>query len=210
MSGFSPQLSQREYPNESEIVSPLTPSEITREDYVMLPAEQGTYQALRLMASCVRGECGPDFSGYQDGFNTRAANQIVSSLGAKTQDALIAALFQFVRDHIRYVDHPAFMQVVQDCKRTLQLKSGDCVSKSVCLATLLACLGIESKFVAQHPSAQQAFNHVYVEIDGGAGGGAITLDSIADGKDGRPFFNVGDRQKLPDSEDSFELSWSIF
>lgn len=187
-----------------EVVSAPTPPKITRTDYTMADGEQGTYQALRLMASAVRGECEPDYSGYQDKFNRRFANQIVAeNRGAYD---VVATLFYFVRDQIRYVNHPMNLQVVQDCRRTLELKTGDCVSKSVCLSTLLACLGIPSRFVAQHPNHDQSFSHVYVECEGGGGG--ISLDSIADGKEGRPLFGVGERQSLPDG--GFEMPWKIF
>lgn len=156
------------------------------------------------MAAAVRGEMEPDYSGYQDEFNRRAASQIVFSSGAKTREDQIAALFAFVRDRIRYLDHPPHMQVCQDARRTLQLKTADCVSKSILLSTLLATQGIESQFIAQRPSHESGFSHVYVEIvDSG-----MALDSICDGKEGRPMFGVGDRNKLPD--EGFELSWSIF
>jgi len=187
-----------------ETVSASAPSNITRTDYVMADGEQGTYQALRLMADAVRGDCGPDYSGYLDDFNYRAANQIVSGLGIRGAHDVIAALFRFVRDQIAYVNHPMNLQVVQDCRRTLELRTGDCVSKSVCLATLLAAQGIPSRFVAQHPNHDQSFSHVYVETSEGQ----VALDSIADGKEGRPLFSVNQRPLLPNG--GFEMPWKIF
>jgi hypothetical protein len=202
MGGFSPQFSPSEYPTRVETISPPNPRSITKTDYPMADAERGTFQALALMASCVRGECEPDYSGFEDEFNCRVASEIVNQR-SKSQRDQIAALYFFVRDNIVYLDHPIGNQVVQDCRRTIELGSGDCVSKSVCLATLLACLEIQSKFVAQHPSDNQAYSHVYVEtLDG------LALDSIADGKENRPFYQPGYRQKLPDL--GFETSWNIF
>src|SRR5262245_31465660 len=100
MSGFFPEPnSHREYPT-VEFVSPLTP--FTQSEYPMASAEQGTFQALRLMTSAVLGECPPDFSGFRDEFNIRAAIKIVnSSSGANERHGLskIAALFCFVRDN---------------------------------------------------------------------------------------------------------------
>jgi transglutaminase-like putative cysteine protease len=215
MSGFSPFISHSEYPLRSEIVSPLAssvfafedPQPITRTDSVMMPAEQGTFQALRLMAAAVRGECPPDFSGYQDEFNYRVAISVVSGLRSKNPSNEIATLFRFVRDNIIYVEHPIGEQIVQDCRRTLELGTGDCVSCSVCLATLLGSIGRISRFVAQHPSAEQAYSHVYLEcLD--HFGDWIALDPIANGRGGRPLFNVGDRNRLPDG--GFETSWNIF
>jgi hypothetical protein len=162
--------------------------------------EQGTFQALDLMAQCVRGECSPDYSGCNDPYNYRVAALVVERLLDSNEVA--ATLFYFVRDKIAYLDHPIGEQVVQDCRRTLEFKTGDCVSKSVCLATLLGSLGIESCFVAQHPTHEQAYSHVYVECNG------LALDSIADGKGNRPLFMPGQRQQLPDY--GFETKWSIF
>jgi transglutaminase-like putative cysteine protease len=206
MSGFSPQTSQREYPSWVENISPLaSPSEPTRTEWIMPEREQGTFRALDLMAACVRGECPPDYSGYQDQFNYRVATTVVGNLDERVSDntdRAVAALYVFVRDQIAYLDHPPGEQVVQDARRTLEFRTGDCVSKSVCLSTLLASLGIESYFVAQHPSHDQAYSHVYIECRG------VALDPIADGKNGRPLFSVGHRQVLPDG--GFETKWTIF
>lgn len=209
MAATSPHTAISESQTGSSFVNAATPffEYVSREDYLMLPAEQGSYQALRLMASAVRGECSPDYSGYSDPKNKSASIEIIGGLSRWPADnrGLIDALFRFVRDRIEYLDHPMGNQVVQDCQRTLQIGSADCVSKSVCLATLLASLEIPSRFVAQHPSADDAFSHVYVEtLDG------IALDSIADGRAGRPLFQIGNRQRLPNTQDSFELNWDIF
>ena len=163
----------------------------------------GTFQALALMAAAVRGECGPDYSGFQDEFNIRAAAEIRRAYRDVTNDPL-AALFYFCRDHIAYVDHPFNTQQVQDSRRTIERRTGDCVSKSVCLATLLATQGIHSRFVAQCPDGTD-YTHVYVEVwrDGWIG-----LDPVANGTDNRPFGDVGWRQALPDG--GFESTQEIF
>lgn len=190
----------------SRFIDSATPA-VSRSAYPIPGDERGTYESLRLMACAVLGEMEPDYSGYRDECNYRVAIEIVSGLGVTNwgsrQNDSIAALFNFVRDQIDYIDHPPYQQVVQDCRRTLQFRSGDCVSKSVCLSTLLGALQIETQFVAQHPAPESSFTHVYVElIDGTA------LDSICDGKQGRPLFQVGDRHHIPDN--GFEMSWKIF
>lgn len=160
----------------------------------------GTFQTLDAMARAVRGEISPDFSGYQDPYNAAAA----ATIGQESINAAVA-LLRYVRDSIQYLDHPFNMQVVQDCRRTLEIGSGDCVSKSVCLATLLACLGIESRFIAQATDGQD-YDHVYVEayVDGQW----VALDPTADGKDGRPLGDVGWRNQLP--QGGTETPFNIF
>jgi len=174
--------------------------------YPLADGAGGTLQTLSLMRECVIGQAPPDYSGYTDPHNLSAATQICAMSGNAdaTQQAQIAALFAFCRDQISYIEHPFNMQVVQDCKRTLESRQGDCVSKSVCLATLLACMGITSRFVAQAPD-DDGFTHVYVEAWGD--NDWLALDPIADGQQGRPLGDVGWRQQLPDG--GFETPYEI-
>lgn len=161
---------------------------------------EGTFQTLDAMAQAVRGEISPDFSGYQDPQNAQAAEAI--SRGSVSASA---ALLRFVRDSILYVDHPFNLQVVKDCRRTLESASGDCVSKSVCLSTLLAACGIDSRFVAQAMDGKN-YDHVYVQalLDGQW----VSLDPTADGRDGRPLGDMGWSQQLP--EGGRETPYTIF
>lgn len=165
----------------------------------MADGAAGTFQALSAMAACVRGEVSPDFSGHQDEFNRRAAESIVSGVHGTDTRGEIAALFFFVRDCLVYRNHPWNQQRVQDCRRTLEIGSGDCVSKSVCLSTMLAALGHPSRFVAQSSDGCE-YSHVYVEAwDGGAW---VALDSIVEQA------TPGWSQQLPDG--GFETTWPIF
>lgn len=166
----------------------------------------GTLQTLGAMRQAVLIGLPPEWVSYRDGSNKYAALGITSG-----QVDPIEALYIFVRDRIAYIDHPWNMQVVQDAKRTLQKQTGDCVSKSVLLATLLAAIGIKSRFVAQ-ASTWEGFDHVYVEAlrgqEGEMGAGWVALDPTADGKDGRPFSVIGWTQHLADG--GFEMTYTIF
>ncbi len=166
----------------------------------LLGGDAGTFQTLDVMAQSVRGEIPPDYSGYRDAYNAQAAGAIV-------RGNVIApvALLRYVRDQISYVDHPWNMQVVKDCRRTLESGSGDCVSKSVCLSTLLASCGITSRFVAQATDGQN-YDHVYVQAR--LDGKWVSLDPTADGIEGRPLGDVGWSQVLPDG--GIETPYSIF
>jgi transglutaminase-like putative cysteine protease len=155
------------------------------------------------MARAVHGEISPDFSGYKDAHNAQTAAAIAR--GSAIAGSRIVALLRYVRDEILYADHPWNMQVVKDCRRTLDSRSGDCVSKSVCLATLLACLGIESRFVAQATDGAN-YDHVYLQAL--ADDQWISLDPTADGRDGRPFGDAGWSQQLPAG--GIETPYTIF
>ena len=150
----------------------------------------GTKQSLEVMVRAVAGQVPPDFSGFNDPYNRALAQSVVGG-----SDDPVNALFQFVRDGIRYVEHPINLQVVKDCPRLVESGEGDCVSKSVCLATLLTAIGYTPRFVAQDPDGH-GFSHVYVEVEMGAGDW-IALDPTADGQGGRPLGGVGWRQALP-------------
>ena len=161
---------------------------------------QGTWQTLNAMRACVLGQVPPDYSGYQDEFNISAAGTICANAPGQEAKAQIAALFNWVTQNITYEPHPFNQQVCQDAKRTIDLRRGDCVSLSVLLATLLACLGYRSQFVAQFVDGEDA-SHVYVEVFL-PNGETLALDAVA--KD-QP---IGWRQKTLDG--GFETEWPIF
>lgn len=163
--------------------------------------DAGTFQTLDAMKAAVHGRVGPDYSGYQDEFNIRAANSICARGTSPGHDVRrqIAALFDWVCRNIQYQEHPINQQTLQDARRTLELRKGDCVSLSVLLATLLACLGYKSQFVAQWVDGESA-SHVYVEVllpDGN-----IALDAVACDQP------MGWRQPLLDG--GYEVPWPIF
>lgn len=164
------------------------------------PGLDGTLQTLSVMAQAVRGEISPDHSGWSSPDNQQVAASIV-----RGSDNEAAALLRFIRDQIHYVEHPWDMQVVQDCRRTLESRAGDCVSKSVCLATLLGARGIVSRFVAQAPDG---VNHDHVYVEALINGQWVPLDPTADGLNGRPLGDVGWRHVLP--EGGIETPYPVF
>src|SRR5262245_7139502 len=160
---------------------------------------EGTFQSLDAMKAAVLGQIPPDYSGYLDEWNRRAAEKICANAPGQIPHAQIAALFKYVTHAIKYVPHPPNEQHVQDCRRTLEIGSGDCVSKSVCLATLLACLGHVSRFVAQCLDGD-SYSHVYIECQ--IKGSWLALDPVAEDKP------MGWFQSVPDG--GHETTWPIF
>jgi transglutaminase-like putative cysteine protease len=164
----------------------------------LLDGDAGTFQTLDAMKDAVLGRIGPDYSGFNDPFNIRAARSICA--GATGETAQIMSLFNWVIANITYEPHPINQQTLQDARRTLELKKADCVSLSVLLATLALCLGLRPRFVAQWVDGESA-SHVYVEVlmpDGDW----LALDAVA--KD-QP---IGWRQQTLDG--GFECAWEIF
>ena len=69
---------------------------------------------------------------------------------------------EFVRDHIRYVKDILEIETIQSPSQTVRQGAGDCDDKSTLVATLLACLGHSSRFVAIG-FAPGKFSHVLVQ-----------------------------------------------
>lgn len=164
----------------------------------LLDGSDGTYQSLEVMAQAVRGEIGPDYSGFQDEWVKGVAESVCVGRTGHTREQ-IAALFQFVTQRIEYVLHPMNMQVCQDARRTIEIGNGDCVSMSVLLTTLLACLGYKPYFIAQFVDGEEA-SHVYVGLR--LNGEEIRLDPVAKNEP------MGWSQ--PTDDGGFELEWRIF
>jgi|SRR5215510_122541 len=170
-------------------------------NYEELPdGVEGTFRSLDAMAECVRGEVGPDYSGFLDPKIRDFADRLTWRARGSDQDE-IAALYDFVAHRITYVEHPPNEQVCQDALRTIQIGSGDCVSKSVLLATLLLARNIPARFVAQYTGDSDMYSHVYVEAQM-RDGAWLALDPVASDKP------IGWSQPLP--ADGFETTWPIF
>jgi hypothetical protein len=178
--------------------APAVSSSHSIEYRALADGDSGTFQTLEAMKDAVLGRIGPDYSGYRDSFVCRAAHSICAKSGCSGQ-AQIAALFDFVARQIKYEAHPIDQQVLQDARRTIEIGSGDCVSKSVLLATLLACFGHKPFFIAQWVDGVSA-SHVYVGLN--LNGEELRLDPVAEDEP------MGWSQPLLDG--GFERAWRIF
>lgn len=74
----------------------------------------------------------------------------------------ISAIYNFVRDRIRYVRDVLGVETLQTPEKTLEFKAGDCDDKSVLLAALLGAIGHPTRLVAVGFSPGR-FSHVYVQ-----------------------------------------------
>lgn len=87
---------------------------------------------------------------------------IVQLQPEKDAPAEIRALFEFVRDSIRYVGDVAGVETVATPDATLRLRAGDCDDKAVLLAALLESIGYPTRFAIAGYSSPDVFEHVYV------------------------------------------------
>lgn len=87
------------------------------------------------------------------------------------------ALFQFVRDQIRYVQDIAGMETVQSPVATLDNGAGDCDDKATLLAALLESINHKTRFIACGFRPGE-ISHVYVETK--VGQSWVPLDATED------------------------------
>lgn len=103
--------------------------------------KQGTLATLKIMRGLVRR--------YKTNLQIRLlAQKITRSLPSKNYTREADALFQFVRDRVRYVRDVRGVETVQTPIATLKTGSGDCDDQVVLLAALLESIGHPTRFVA--------------------------------------------------------------
>lgn len=130
----------------------------------------GTRETLKHMRELVRaGKVDPDLRDF--------AQRLCSSLRPKDFDGEIAALFDFVRECIRYALDVNGVEVVQAPDVTLQLGYGDCDDKCVLLATLLETMGHRAWFCALGFDEEPIYTHVIVWASAAGEAQPIALDA---------------------------------
>jgi len=77
----------------------------------------------------------------------QAADKIVSLACEGNEICQAKALYYFVRDNLQYVKDPVNFEYVEDPKTVLSMKTGDCESGTILLASLLGAIGIDSEIV---------------------------------------------------------------
>lgn len=101
---------------------------------------------------------------------------VVLTQGLEQKDHIgeIKALFNFVKNRIRYVRDIRGVETLHTPEVLLKLKQGDCDDKSILLASLLESLGFQTRFIAvgfQPPVKNmfgnlqaQGYSHVFPEV----------------------------------------------
>lgn len=101
----------------------------------------GTRATLKIMGRLVK-------DGKKNLAVRQAALFIVGEQTAKDWRGEINALFEFVRDQIRYVRDIRDVETLHTADKVLELGQGDCDDKSILLASLLETIGHPTRFCA--------------------------------------------------------------
>lgn len=123
----------------------------------------GNAQALGHMALMVRRDC------LSEDLRNFVLQNVVRKVKPHDFAGEIEACFEWVRDKIRYTRDPVTVERLADSVTTLKTRAGDCKSKAVLLATMLAVLGQKPFFLvlSQEPWSNDPrweFSHVYVGL----------------------------------------------
>lgn len=94
----------------------------------------------------------------------RAAINLTLLLPPRDFDGEVRALFEFVRDRIRYVGDVNGIETLTAPAKTLALGAGDCDDKAVLLAALLESIGYTTAFVVTGYSTPGVYEHVYLAV----------------------------------------------
>lgn len=147
----------------------LSPSVVLNGTVVpMANGFQGIEQTIRTMRQLVNE------------FRTNAtirqtAMQIVFLTPEKDEYSECESIFNFVRDHIRYVKDVVGVETLALPTITLATRMGDCDDQSVLLASLLESIGYPTQFVIAGYSQPGVYEHVYVRVL--CNGEAIGMDA---------------------------------
>lgn len=115
----------------------------------------GVIETLKLMKSLVlQGKKAPAVR--------QAAVDLTNGLRQKDWTAEVTALYNFVKNRIRYLRDIRGVETLHTADKILSNEQGDCDDKSVLLASLLESIGHPTRFVAIGFSPGK-FSHVYVE-----------------------------------------------
>lgn len=108
-----------------------------------------------------------------------AARQILSACGIrdvrKEKPAAIRALFNWVKHNIGYCPDPVDLEMIQTPPRTLSTGYGDCDDQAILLATMLATIGLATRFKAvggvgeewsgnEGDTGGESYSHVYSQV----------------------------------------------
>jgi transglutaminase-like putative cysteine protease len=94
----------------------------------------------------------------------QAATSIIFLTPERDDMAEVSALFDFVRDSIRYVKDVHNVETLSTPEKVLEGRVGDCDDQSVLLAALFETVGYPSRFVIAGYSSPSQVEHVYVQV----------------------------------------------
>lgn len=117
----------------------------------------GIFQTLHIMRDLVRRfKIDPEIR--------QAAVSTIFLTPEKNGASEVEAIFNFVRDNIRYLRDISGIETLATPDKTLLCRIGDCDDQTVLLSAMLESVGYATRFVAAGYIASDAVEHVYLQV----------------------------------------------
>jgi hypothetical protein len=112
--------------------------------------------------------CALIVEGAKDFYVRQKAIDILLAARVPAKDYLgeIRALFEWVRDRVRYTRDPFRVEVLHSARKLAELRAGDCDDKTILLGAMLESVGHPVRLVLTGPDPRRPrlFSHVYLEV----------------------------------------------
>ena len=153
----------------------LGAEKLTVTSYPLSSGSEGTRETLQFMRKLIReGRKHPDVRAK--------ALELVRPFQQKNYRREINALFDFVKNNIRYVRDTRGVELLHQPDKLLQIEQGDCDDKVILLCSLLESIGHPTRIEAIAHVNPEKFGHVYCSSK--LGSKWVTLDPTEDVKVG--------------------------
>lgn len=116
----------------------------------------GVHQTLAMMRQLVN-QCKTNIQIRQ------AATNTIFLTPEKDEYSEAEAIFNFVRDNIRYVRDVNDVETLSTPMMTLEGRLGDCDDQTVLLASMLESVGYPTRFVVEGYTTPGEYDHVYMQ-----------------------------------------------
>lgn len=113
--------------------------------------------------------------------------ELVADLHDCTTDEKCYAIFDYLVNHVRYLEDKPGYQFIKSPARLLADGVGDCKSMTLFLASCLHCLGVPHTIRFVNFDGGTQYTHVYVLAHDGSR--IITLDAVERDPKGQPVYN---------------------
>jgi transglutaminase-like putative cysteine protease len=117
----------------------------------------GLHQTMRAMRDMVR-------AARVSPIIRQAAASVAYLTPEKNEAAEVSAIFQFVRDNVRYLKDVNDVETLSTPERTLANRYGDCDDQVTLLCSLLESVGYPTRFVVAAYQSPGEFEHVYAQV----------------------------------------------
>lgn len=120
---------------------------------------QGTAQTIAMMQKMVGGA-------KRDDNVRQVVGQAIQKCTPKDYFGYAKALYEWVRDNIKYAYDPHNCEYLESPRRVLKNKIADCDSQDMLLCSMFEQVGLQSQFVTikADPNRQDEYTHVYTRV----------------------------------------------